>query len=242
MGRPTGTWPGGKKLAVYVAMGVESYRFGDGHTEDLLPGVPQPDLVNTSGATTATGSAPSASSTGSTARDPTDDPAQHRPLRHGARGDDRGSQGRRGGRRPRPLELGLAGRPRPRCGTRLPGVGRRPDRGRGRSAPGRLVEPLADAYRQHAGAARRRRLPLPARPAHGRPARLARDRRRPVAGDPLRARAQRQLVDHRARRVRGRVRRDDRRRVRRATRRGRDAAARDEHRRALVHLRCPLPA
>jgi len=48
VGRPTGTWPGGKKLAVYVAMGVESYRFGDGRTEDLLPGVPQPDLVNTS--------------------------------------------------------------------------------------------------------------------------------------------------------------------------------------------------
>src|SRR6478609_10785698 len=47
-GRPGGLWPGGKRLAVYVALGVESYRFGDGRTEDLLAGVPQPDLVNTS--------------------------------------------------------------------------------------------------------------------------------------------------------------------------------------------------
>ena len=48
VGRPGGRWPGDKKLAVYVAMGVESYRFADGHTEDLLADMPQPDLVNTS--------------------------------------------------------------------------------------------------------------------------------------------------------------------------------------------------
>ena len=47
-GRPAGRWPGGERLAVYVAMGVESYRFGEGETEDLLPGVSAPDLVNTS--------------------------------------------------------------------------------------------------------------------------------------------------------------------------------------------------
>ncbi|HTI35106.1 MAG TPA: polysaccharide deacetylase family protein [Miltoncostaea sp.] len=41
-----GRWPNGARLAVYVAVGVESYRFGEGHTEDLLPGVPAPDLVN----------------------------------------------------------------------------------------------------------------------------------------------------------------------------------------------------
>ncbi|WP_007514264.1 MULTISPECIES: polysaccharide deacetylase family protein [Pseudofrankia] len=41
-----GRWPGGHGLAVYVAVGVEDYRPGDGHVEDLLPGVPQPDLVN----------------------------------------------------------------------------------------------------------------------------------------------------------------------------------------------------
>lgn len=45
--RPGGTWPDGRTLAVYVALGVESYRFGDGETEDILPGVPPPDLVNT---------------------------------------------------------------------------------------------------------------------------------------------------------------------------------------------------
>jgi hypothetical protein len=47
VGRAPGRWPGGKKLAVYVAVGVEDYRFGDGHTEDLMPGVAHPDLVNT---------------------------------------------------------------------------------------------------------------------------------------------------------------------------------------------------
>jgi len=41
-------WPGGRRLAIYVAVGVEEYRQGDGHTEDLLPDVPQPDLVNKS--------------------------------------------------------------------------------------------------------------------------------------------------------------------------------------------------
>lgn len=45
-GRPA--WPGGKNLAVYLALGLEDYRFGEGQTEDLLPGVPQPDLVNAS--------------------------------------------------------------------------------------------------------------------------------------------------------------------------------------------------
>lgn len=46
-GRVAGSWPGGAQLAVVVCVGVESYRFGDGHTEDILPGVPAPDLVNT---------------------------------------------------------------------------------------------------------------------------------------------------------------------------------------------------
>lgn len=45
--RPGGRWPNGSRLAVMVCIGVESYRFGDGHTEDVLPGVPGPDLVNT---------------------------------------------------------------------------------------------------------------------------------------------------------------------------------------------------
>lgn len=43
-----GRWPGGRGLAVYVAIGVEDYRRGEGYTENFLPDVPQPDLVNES--------------------------------------------------------------------------------------------------------------------------------------------------------------------------------------------------
>jgi peptidoglycan/xylan/chitin deacetylase (PgdA/CDA1 family) len=46
--RPGGRWPNGRKLAVYVAIGVEEYRPGGGMTEDILPGVPAPDVVNAS--------------------------------------------------------------------------------------------------------------------------------------------------------------------------------------------------
>ena len=45
--RATGSWPNGARLAVVVCVGIESYRFGNGLTEDVLPGVPAPDLVNT---------------------------------------------------------------------------------------------------------------------------------------------------------------------------------------------------
>jgi peptidoglycan/xylan/chitin deacetylase (PgdA/CDA1 family) len=44
--RPHAPWPNGKKLALYVAVGVEDYDFGDGRVENLLEGVPAPDLVN----------------------------------------------------------------------------------------------------------------------------------------------------------------------------------------------------
>ena len=36
--RPDFCWPGGKRLAVYVALGVECYAFGEGMTENLVPG------------------------------------------------------------------------------------------------------------------------------------------------------------------------------------------------------------
>lgn len=42
------SWPGGKKLAVYVAIGVEHYEFGSGHTENLLESSAAPDMVNAS--------------------------------------------------------------------------------------------------------------------------------------------------------------------------------------------------
>jgi peptidoglycan/xylan/chitin deacetylase (PgdA/CDA1 family) len=36
--RPDYSWPGGKRLAVYIALGVEAYHFGEGMTENLVPG------------------------------------------------------------------------------------------------------------------------------------------------------------------------------------------------------------
>jgi peptidoglycan/xylan/chitin deacetylase (PgdA/CDA1 family) len=46
--REPAPWPGGKRLAVYVAVGIEDYVVGRGVTEDILPDVPAPDLVNLS--------------------------------------------------------------------------------------------------------------------------------------------------------------------------------------------------
>jgi len=45
---PGPDWPDGRRLAVYVAVGLEEYRFGAGQTEDIVPDVTAPDLVNTS--------------------------------------------------------------------------------------------------------------------------------------------------------------------------------------------------
>jgi len=41
-------WPGGRRLAVYVAMNLEQYAFGEGLVEDLVPGIPAPDVLNNS--------------------------------------------------------------------------------------------------------------------------------------------------------------------------------------------------
>jgi peptidoglycan/xylan/chitin deacetylase (PgdA/CDA1 family) len=46
--RTPGTWPNGTRLAVYFALGVEEYVFGEGLTENLLAGASHPDLANTS--------------------------------------------------------------------------------------------------------------------------------------------------------------------------------------------------
>ena len=45
-GRPSSRWPGGARVALWVAVGVEAYRPDGGQTEDILPGNPAPDLVN----------------------------------------------------------------------------------------------------------------------------------------------------------------------------------------------------
>jgi len=44
--RPRFRWPGGQKLAVYFAFGIEHYAFGGGLTENLVAGMPAPDVLN----------------------------------------------------------------------------------------------------------------------------------------------------------------------------------------------------
>jgi allantoinase len=44
--RPDYTWPGGKRLAVYIGFNVEHFAFGGGLGAALAPGGPQPDVLN----------------------------------------------------------------------------------------------------------------------------------------------------------------------------------------------------
>lgn len=44
--RPPSVWPNGRRLAVYIAVGLEVYAYAEGLTEDILPGAPSPGLVN----------------------------------------------------------------------------------------------------------------------------------------------------------------------------------------------------
>ena len=46
--RPAFKWPGGARLAVYFALGIEHYAFGEGMTENLVSGMPHPDVLNAS--------------------------------------------------------------------------------------------------------------------------------------------------------------------------------------------------
>ena len=41
-------WPNGARLAVYIALGLEQYAFNEGMVENLVAGVPKPDVLNTS--------------------------------------------------------------------------------------------------------------------------------------------------------------------------------------------------
>jgi allantoinase len=41
-------WPNGARIAVYFALGLEQYAFGEGLTEDLVPGMSVPDVLNSS--------------------------------------------------------------------------------------------------------------------------------------------------------------------------------------------------
>ena len=46
--RARGAWPNGRGLAVYVALNLEQYAWGEGLVEDLVPGIPAPDVLNNS--------------------------------------------------------------------------------------------------------------------------------------------------------------------------------------------------
>jgi allantoinase len=45
-GRPDYSWPNGKRLAVYFALNLEHFSFGEGLGAELAPGGPQPDVLN----------------------------------------------------------------------------------------------------------------------------------------------------------------------------------------------------
>ncbi len=44
--RPRTSWPNGKRLAVYLALNLEHFAFGEGLGAELAPGGPQPDVLN----------------------------------------------------------------------------------------------------------------------------------------------------------------------------------------------------
>ncbi len=46
--RPVFRWPNGARIAVYFALGLEHYAFGEGMAENLVPGMPAPDVLNAS--------------------------------------------------------------------------------------------------------------------------------------------------------------------------------------------------
>ena len=45
-GRSTYAWPGGKRLAVYIALNLETFAFGEGLGAELASGGPPPDILN----------------------------------------------------------------------------------------------------------------------------------------------------------------------------------------------------
>ena len=46
IGRPHYAWPQGRGLAVYIAINLEWFAFGEGLGAELAPGGPQPDILN----------------------------------------------------------------------------------------------------------------------------------------------------------------------------------------------------
>jgi allantoinase len=46
LSRPVLEWPNGRRLAVYVALNLEHFAYGEGLGAELAPGGPQPDVLN----------------------------------------------------------------------------------------------------------------------------------------------------------------------------------------------------
>src|SRR5579885_532609 len=46
VGRKPYDWPNGARLAIFTALNVEAFPFGEGMGVELAPGQPQPDVVN----------------------------------------------------------------------------------------------------------------------------------------------------------------------------------------------------
>jgi peptidoglycan/xylan/chitin deacetylase (PgdA/CDA1 family) len=46
VGRPDYSWPGGRRLAVYIGLNLEHFAFGEGLGAELAPAGPQPDVLN----------------------------------------------------------------------------------------------------------------------------------------------------------------------------------------------------
>jgi hypothetical protein len=45
-GRSDFSWPGGRRFAVYIALNLEHYAFGEGLREELVSGGHEPDVLN----------------------------------------------------------------------------------------------------------------------------------------------------------------------------------------------------
>ena len=216
-GRADYAWPGGRRLAVYFALNLEHFSFGEGLGAELAPGGPQPDVLNFAwrdygnrvGAWYMLDAfdaldLPMAALVNSAMYDYA--PALVAACR--ARGDEIVGHGRTNAERQGDLdeaaERALIGEATARL-TEAEG-----------RVSGRLAGPVDLAQPSHARPAGRSGLPLPARLVHGRSADLVPlPRRQAHPGGALSAGSERHSRHRRAQDGRRRIRRHDHRPVRR---------------------------
>ena len=148
---------------------------------------------------------------------------------------------RRRDRRPRPQQFRAPGHAERKRRTRADRGDHRGDRETFRRAPARLARALDLAVAGHARSAAGGRLHLSARLVPRRSADLDEDAQGPHPVGALPAGAQRHSADRRAQARGRRLRRHDRRCLRRAARRMRQAPAGDGHRAARLHRRPAAP-